>query len=174
MRQLCIMDKKNYKIGGSVFSRPSVRAIIIKDKRIAMIHSRKYDYYKFPGGGIENNENHKKALIREVREESGLIIKPYSLAEYGVVRRIEKGKKEDIFIQDNFYYICDVENEIYEQELDEYELEERFSLEYIIISDAIKKNNNVMYYRKNDEILCRMLERENYVLEVIQDELMYS
>lgn len=56
MRLLFEIDKKDYVIGGSVFSRPSARGIIIKNGKIAMVHSRKYDYYKFPGGGIEGNE----------------------------------------------------------------------------------------------------------------------
>ena len=34
-----------------------------------MIHSIKYDYYKFPGGGIENDEDPVEAMIRETREE---------------------------------------------------------------------------------------------------------
>ena len=41
-----------------------------------MIHSLKYDYYKFPGGGIENGENPVEAMIRETREEAGLVVKP--------------------------------------------------------------------------------------------------
>ena len=32
-----------------------------------MIHSLKYDYYKFPGGGIEDGESNEEALIRETR-----------------------------------------------------------------------------------------------------------
>lgn len=36
---------------------PSVRAIIIKNDKVSMIHSMKYDYYEFPGGGIEKGES---------------------------------------------------------------------------------------------------------------------
>ena len=63
-----------------------------------MMHSLKYDYYKLPGGGIEEGEQLEDTLIREVREESGLIVKKDSIKEFGYVRRIEKGKIEDIFI----------------------------------------------------------------------------
>ncbi len=51
MRILFEMDKKDYVPNGSVFSRPSARAIIIKDGKIAMVYSKKYNYYKFPVGG---------------------------------------------------------------------------------------------------------------------------
>lgn len=71
MRILFEMDKKDYVPNVSVFSRPSARAIIIKDRKIAMVYSKKYNYYKFPGGGIENGECMEDALIREVLEETG-------------------------------------------------------------------------------------------------------
>ncbi len=52
MRILYEMDKKDYVPNGSVFNRPSARAIIIKNGKIAMAYSKKYNYYKFPGGGF--------------------------------------------------------------------------------------------------------------------------
>ena len=56
-----------------------------------MIHSLKYDYYKFPGGGIENGENPVEAMIRETREEAGLVVKPETVKEYGYVRFTSRG-----------------------------------------------------------------------------------
>lgn len=49
MRQLFQMDRKDYDPDWHVFSRPSARAILIRDGKAGMIHSLKYDYYKFPG-----------------------------------------------------------------------------------------------------------------------------
>ena len=70
MKKLFEIDTKDYNINGTVKVRPSVRAIIIRNNRLAMVHSLQYDYYKFPGGGIEEGENHSETLIHEVREES--------------------------------------------------------------------------------------------------------
>ncbi len=81
MRILFDMDKKDYNPDGKKFVRPSVRGIIIKNGKIAMVHSIKYNYYKFPGGGIEDNESKIETLIREVREESGLIVKADTIKE---------------------------------------------------------------------------------------------
>ena len=72
MRLLFELDKKDYDPNGSRFVRPSVRGIIIKDGKVAMIHSQKYNYYKFPGGGMEKNEDQISTLLREVKEEAGL------------------------------------------------------------------------------------------------------
>ena len=125
MRSLFEIDTKDYDINGTTVSRPSARGIIIKDGKLAMIHSIKYDYYKFPGGGIEKNEQRESALIREVLEETGLDVIPQTIKEYGMVHRIQKGDYEDVFIQDNYYYLCDVEDNVHEQKLDDYEKEEK-------------------------------------------------
>lgn len=67
MRTLFEMDKKDYVPGGSVFSRPSARAVIIKNRKIAMVYSQKYHYYKFPGGGIEAGECMEDAWNRSLQ-----------------------------------------------------------------------------------------------------------
>lgn len=90
MRLLFEMDKKDYEYCTHRFVRNSARSIIIRDGKIAMIHSLKYDYYKFPGGGIENGENPVEAMIRETREEAGLVVKPETVKEYGYVHRIDE------------------------------------------------------------------------------------
>ena len=76
MRLLFELDKKDYENCTHTFVRNSARSIIIVDKKIAMIHSLKYDYYKFPGGGIEYGENPVNAMVRETHEEAGLVVKP--------------------------------------------------------------------------------------------------
>ena len=93
MRLLFEMDAKDYDPDGKVFSRPSARGIIIRDGKIAMVHSLKYDYYKFPGGGIEKGESPEQTLQREVAEEAGLQVIPQSIREYGLVHRVQKGEK---------------------------------------------------------------------------------
>ena len=99
MRDLFTIDKKNYLVNGSIGKRPSVRGIIIKDGKIAMMHSIKYNYYKLPGGGIEAGESYEETLIREVREESGLIVKKNSISEYGYVSDV-------VFVLQDSYIRC--------------------------------------------------------------------
>ncbi len=168
MRLLFEIDLKNYDKNGKAFKRPSARAIIIKDKKIYMVHSLVYDYYKFPGGGIEKDESNIDALIRETKEEAGLVVIKDSIKEYGYVHRIQKAKDEgySMFIQDNYYYLCDVENKIIEQNLDDYEDFEKFTLELVDPKMAINANRNSDHGPKNKD----MIEREAKVLENLINE----
>lgn len=166
MRILFEMDKKDYVPDGSVFSRPSARAVIIKDGKIAMVYSKKYNYYKFPGGGIEADESMEDALIREVLEETGLCVIRDSIREYGQVHRIQRGTKEDIFIQDNYYFLCCVKEDIEQQNLDEYEADESFTLEFLEPQFAINVNRETIL----DDFTPVMLEREALVLELLIQE----
>lgn len=167
MRMLFEIDKKDYVNNGSVFRRPSARGIIIKEGKVAMIHSNKYDYYEFPGGGIEADECMEDALIREVLEETGLSVIKNSIREYGQVHRISKGIKEDIFIQDNYYFLCDVKEDMVEQNLDEYEADEGFVLEYLSPQIAINVNKKNV---SDDFSRNVMLERDTKVLELLMQE----
>lgn len=174
MRMLFEMDLKDYDENGTRYVRPSVRGIIIKDGKIALVHSLKYDYYKFPGGGGEEGENQRETLIREVKEEAGLIVIPESIKEYGMVHRIQKGRVEDIFVQDNYYYLCDAESDVDTQVLDDYEAEERFTLEFVTLEHAIEVNRNHDHGAKSEDRMYKvMIEREAMVLELLQKEGAY-
>lgn len=168
MKLLFEIDKKDYDPKGTTFVRPSVRGIIIRNNKIAMVCSRKYGYYKFPGGGIDKGETHTDTLIREVREEAGMVVVPQTIKEFGYVHRVQKGSVDDIFIQDNFYYLCDVEDTIVPQQLDEYEDEENFKMLEISIEKAIEENEKALETTLvGDEFYTVMIEREVKVLQIL-------
>lgn len=168
MRLLFEIDLDDYNKSGKAFIRPSARAIIIKDNKIYMVHSLLYDYYKFPGGGIEHDESNIDALIRETSEEAGLIVIKDSIKEYGYVHRIQKSDHDDysMFIQDNYYYLCDVENNRINQKLDDYEEHEKFTLELVNPKIAIDANRNKNHGSKD----MIELEREAKVLQILVEE----
>ena len=168
MRLLFEIDTKDYDPNGKAFIRPSSRSIIIRGQTVAMVHSQKYDYYKFPGGGIEPNERKEDALIRETLEEAGLVICPDTIQEYGYVHRVQRTDRTDAdyFVQDNYYYLCEAEDALVEQKLDDYESEEKFVLEFVSPHHAIAANRTIDHGPKDPH----MIEREAKVLELLLQE----
>ena len=171
MEQLFEMDLHDYEAGDSVFRRPSARGIIFDDcGRIALVYSQIEKYYKFPGGGIREGEDKKEALIREVREETGLIVIPDSVEEFGSVLRRQKSivAPHTIFEQENFYYTCRVESRIAEQNLDDYEEKAGFVLQFVYLDEAIRVNARYSTKDYFDEIMIR---RDTRLLQLIKEKI---
>lgn len=167
MRLLFEMDFGNYEKHWRVFERHSARAIILREGRAAMVYSQKHGYYKFPGGGIEPGESPREAMLRETAEEAGLRVIPESVREYGLVHRAQQStsQEKEIFVQDNYYFLCRAWEEEGAQRLDPYEAEEGFQLRWIEPEKAILANRQGCA-----GVDCAMLEREARVLERLKEE----
>ena len=168
MRLLFEIDLNDYSGCTHTFMRNSARSIIIRNHKAAMIHSIQYDYYKFPGGGIEAGEDPVAAMIRETAEEAGLIVIPESIREYGYVHRIQRSDqdKTECFIQDNYYYLCKADSHTVSQHLDDYEAKEGHTLEFVDPQIVLDKNRNVIKSPYNRI----MFEREAKVTELLMAE----
>lgn len=166
MKRLFIVDAKDYDESWQRSKRTTVRAIIECDGKLAMIHKKKRDYYAFPGGGIEDGESYQEALIREVKEETGLSVIPESIKEFGSVLRLNNSHRYEntIFEQENFYYKCKAYDFVEEQMLDDGEKEENFVLEFISPEDALAKNRCGNHGDENGGI---WIERESKILEIL-------
>jgi NTP pyrophosphohydrolases including oxidative damage repair enzymes len=147
MRIIKTFDSRNYELHWKKYKRDSVRAIIFQCDKLAMIRSDKYGEYKFPGGGIEENESHLNTIIRETQEETGLKIVPATLRKYGKTVIIRKGFNiEEIFEQVSFYYTCDIEvGVISKTTLDDgYETEYGYKLFFVSLEEAIQANEKLL------------------------------
>lgn len=167
MKTLLVMDIKNYSETDKHFSRPSARAIIAgKDGKLALVYSKKMKYYKFPGGGMEEEEEREEALVREVKEETGLIVIPETIKEYGCVLRMQRSDKQEhtIFEQKNYYYTCRTKETVQEQNLDEYEKEAEFVLRFVSAEEAAAANKACRGLNDFDLV---MIERDTKVLELL-------
>lgn len=167
MKRLFVMDMKDYSPEFSRFRRPSVRAVIVREGRLALVYSKKFDYYKFPGGGLKSGEDHADTLIREVREETGLNLIEDSISEFGSVLRIQKSlyKENEIFEQENFYYFCEADDTTSPQKLDQYEADEGFTLEFVDPDTAINVNRT----HDHNDYDAALIEREARVLEILKE-----
>lgn len=158
MKLLFEIDKKDYEPNGKAFVRPSARAIIIKAGKLAAIYSQRNGFYKIPGGGIEPGEDSISAMIREVKEEIGYTVIPASVREFGYVHRIQKGRHEPVFIQDNYYYLCDVEDAQGETAFSEQEKKEGFIPVWVDLTEAIRVNEAYAQAHPEDAMIQRELQ----------------
>lgn len=159
------IDKVSDSIGNINF-REAVRGIIIRDKKILMVHSKNEDY-KFPGGGIKKNESHIQALIREIQEETGYVCNRIG-EQVGIVTEKSKDKyvNNRIFKMVSYYYLAEVSNEKKSQKLDPYEAKLNFKPEWIDIDKAIRNNEEII--SAEIEPMANWIFRETYVLNEIQ------
>jgi ADP-ribose pyrophosphatase len=53
-------------------TRSSVRTVLVDDtNKVAILYVNEHNYYKIPGGGVEEGETPEEAAVREALEESG-------------------------------------------------------------------------------------------------------
>lgn len=74
--------------------------IVIKDNKILLMHRiyKGVEYYVIPGGHLQQGEDPQSVVIREINEETSLIVEnPKLVFEF-------RDYKKDNF---DFYYICD-------------------------------------------------------------------
>ncbi|MDO9629182.1 MAG: NUDIX domain-containing protein [Acholeplasmataceae bacterium] len=169
MRLIEDFDKKNYDDCIKLFHRKAVRAIIIKEGKLALIKSEKFGEYKFPGGGKEDHESDIDTLIRETREESGLNIITDSIKPYGMMMEKRKSTFDptNIFQMESYYYLCEVSDGISETNLDFYELEYGYKLHFVSIEEAITNNEKALIHQEQ----VTWIERELCVLKDIKKNL---
>jgi 8-oxo-dGTP diphosphatase len=80
----------------------AVSAAIFRDGRVLIVRRAQppaHGLYTLPGGAVEVGETLEQAVIREVREETALEIKPFQLAGYcQLIARDAAGKIERHFV----------------------------------------------------------------------------
>jgi mutator protein MutT len=90
------MNKERFKI------TPSVYLVLIKDNKILL--SRRYNtgyfdnHYSFPAGHLDGEETLKQAMIREAKEEIGIVLNQKDLELIHTMnRRIPDDERVDFF-----------------------------------------------------------------------------
>ena len=72
--------------------------ILIKNNKVLLIHRKnEKEYWVFPGGGVEEKESIEEAIIRELQEETSIVIKINKL----LYHHIYDNNTEQ------FFYLCD-------------------------------------------------------------------
>jgi len=149
-------------INGKTVQRTAVRAIICRGQDLLMVFSSAVGDYKFPGGGVDNDESHQQALARELREECGASLLSVD-GELGAVIEYDFAEEKDfdVFKMTSHYYFCRVGDGFDAQKLDDYERDLGFKPVWVNIDDAISANRLLI----DSQTPPDWLKREIFVLE---------
>jgi len=155
---------------GKTDHRAAVRAVVIRGSNLLMVYSPVNGDYKFPGGGVDEDESHEFALKREVAEECGMNLtrileKIGCIIEYAIPMKNEF----DVFKMTSSYYLCEVDSAIEEQHLDDYEANLGFQPVWVNIETAIQTNKAIL--RSETKRPPQWTAREVFTLEYIRKNL---
>ncbi len=124
--------------------REAVRTVLFdSDNKIALLKVSKMNYYKLPGGGIEDDENEELALRRECKEETGCDIK---IGED--IGMIEEYRDKINIHQKSYCWISELQGEKGNTEFTKKEKSEGFCLKWVKLDEAINliKDSKPMDY----------------------------
>lgn len=158
------------KIEGNIFERRAARAIVLKGEDILLLYTKRYNDYSFPGGGVELTEDLITGLKRELSEETGARnIK--IISEYGMFDEYRRSHYDgyDLIHMTSYFYVCEIDDELGQSNLEDYEVSNGMSAIWININDAIKHNRQVISNKEDSMGLS--IERETFVLELVASEL---
>jgi len=155
---------------GRQFTRITARAIVIKNDKILLMYTNRYEDYSLPGGGVDEGESIEQGLIRELNEETGAqqvrVIKAFGL--YEEYRPWYKDDFDIIHIK-SYCYICNIADEFGKAQLEHYEQQNGMTAKWVDINDAIAHNERTL---ANSEKQGLSILRETYLLKRIAQELL--
>jgi 8-oxo-dGTP pyrophosphatase MutT (NUDIX family) len=155
------INKIREKLGNEKFIHPAARIIVEnKDKEILIIERIDNGRLGIPAGSIEENETIEECIIREVREETGLIIMGLEVIGISSNPDIEtidyvNGDKIQYFTVE--FYSNNWEGNIKIEDKSEVKRAKFMSIE---VCKKLPKNElsafeSLAYYRKNQKIMLK-------------------
>jgi 8-oxo-dGTP pyrophosphatase MutT (NUDIX family) len=154
---------------GRIEERIAARGVILKDKLILLLYTRRYNDYSLPGGGVDAHESIEEGLIRELEEETGA--KNIQVEEgMGIYEeyRPARTKYYDILHMTSYIFKvnCDEVFDLPKFEL--YEVKNDMKAVWIDLDEAIDHNKKVI--ERLEPSMGLSIRRELFLLETIKQE----
>lgn len=131
--------------GADVVRRLAVRAIAMREGRVLLLHAQAVGGYKFPGGGVEDGEDHPTALARELDEECGRSLVRMGDLEVVVVQaRPAIDRTGAVFRMESLYFRCEVGEADRSPRLEEYERSLGLEQAWVTPQEAVAEADRVI------------------------------
>ena len=152
------------------FTRKAARAIVLNGEDILLLYTKRYHDYTLPGGGIDEGESNIEGLIRELQEETGAH-NVTNIKEFGLYEEYRPWYKNDFDIMHmkSYCYVCDIDKELRDTTLEDYEVNNGMTPLWINIHQAIQHNEETMAKSEKKGL---SIERETFLLKLIVQELL--
>ena len=162
--QVVLNKDYDYEERYSIF-RQAVRAVIVKDEKVAVQHVTKGfngEFYMLPGGGIDFGESVNDALVREIAEEAG--VKAEVLGELGDILEVQyRPDKDTGLVQLNHGFLCKYVKDLGKTTLTDTEQLKEMKQVWLDIGEAIE---NVSKGNDNDYTNFFTRQRDVKYLEI--------
>ncbi|PTB98439.1 DNA mismatch repair protein MutT [Marinobacter sp. Z-F4-2] len=156
---------------GTVLRRHAARAIVLRDDKILLLFTERYNDFSLPGGGIDDGEEITVALKRELEEETGA--RDVQVKEhYGFIEeyRPHWRPEYDLMHMTSHFFLCDVAEELADVRMEHYEIENGMKPVWVSGSDAVSHNREVL--GRQEKTMGQSIHRETFMLEKISRELL--
>ena len=149
----------------SVLERLATRAISIQNKEILLLYTERYQDYSLPGGGVNQDEDIISAMKRELCEETGAR-NIRNVQAFGIYEEYRPWYKPgfDFVHMTSYCYTCDVDYDLAQTQLENYEIKNGMRPLWVDIHEAIQHNQQTI--EKSDK-KGLSIERETFLLELI-------
>ncbi|WP_413111902.1 NUDIX hydrolase [Thaumasiovibrio sp. DFM-14] len=150
---------------GRVFTRLATRAIVIRDDKILLLYTQRYDDYSLPGGGVDDGEQIEAGFIRELMEETGATgVK--NITPLGVYEEYRPWHKPDFDTVHmlSYCFFCDIDDDLGETQLESYEIKNGMHPVWLTLQEAIAHNEATL---ANSEKKGLSVEREIFLLKEV-------
>ncbi|PJA87897.1 MAG: DNA mismatch repair protein MutT [Candidatus Moranbacteria bacterium CG_4_9_14_3_um_filter_40_7] len=91
----------------------TVSALIIDNNKVLLVYHKKLKVWLYPGGHVEENENPDEALLREIKEETGLEVEIISDKD----NSLSNQKKDVSSLHLPYAFLCELAGDHYHNDL---------------------------------------------------------
>lgn len=151
--------------------RTTVKAIAVFEGKICVVGNSISHLYTLPGGGVEDNETYKEAVVREVLEETGVnlcvkrkigVIEDFRLRDkkhylnycyYGTVNRIGLPQLTDEEQENGLHHVW----------LERSEIDRLFDFQLKLLKDGFVKYYNTCFNIKRDQLFLKSFYEKDLI-----------
>lgn len=156
---------------GRILRRHAARGIVLRDDKILLLYTERYNDFSLPGGGIDQDEDIHVALTRELEEETGA--RNIQVREhYGFIEEYRPHWKPeyDLMHMTSHFFVCDVAPQLSAVRMESYEIANGMRPVWVSVEEAMHHNRQVM--SRQEKSMGQSIQRETFMLEKISRELL--